>query len=295
MKNAPLRHALEYALAAPLLALVRALPHGASRRLGSALGGLAHAADRRHRAVALANLAAAFPELPERARTRIARRSFVEIGRSFLDAVSASRFDAVDICRRCDSTGLERLAAAERAGRGVILLTAHFGAWEFAPLWIAQAVGPISMVGRPLDNPHLERAVAASRNRLGNRLLPKRGSVRDMFRVLRAGGRLGLLIDQRVRPDEAIDVPFFGRPALTSPIVGRLAIRTGAPVVPLFVELAPGGRYRAEVHEPIFAPEGGGEAAGDELTRRALAVCEAAIRRAPERWLWQHDRWRRPR
>jgi len=292
MKNAPLRHALEYAAAAPLLALVRALPHGASRRLGAALGALAHAADRRHRAIARANLAAAFPELAASERAHIARRSFVEIGRSFLDAVSASRFGAVELCRRFDSSGLERVAEAERAGRGVIFLTAHYGAWEVAPLWMAHASGPISIVGRPLDNPHLERAVAAGRNRLGNRLLPKRGSVREMFRVLREGGRLGLLIDQRVRPDEAIDVPFFGRPALTSPIVGRLALKTGAPVVPVFAELAPGGRYRAEVHEPMVAPEGGGEEAGDELTRRALAVCEAAIRRAPERWLWQHDRWR---
>ena len=123
--------------------------------------------------------------------------------------------------------GLERLAEADERGRGVIVLSAHFGNWEIVPPMVALARGPMASVGRPADNPYVDREIQALRTRFGNRSLDKRGAVREMFRVLREPGRLGLLIDQRVRAEEAIDVPFFGRPALTSPIVARLEQVTG--------------------------------------------------------------------
>jgi Kdo2-lipid IVA lauroyltransferase/acyltransferase len=292
VKNAPVRHALEYALAAPLLALVGALPHVASRPLGAALGELVHAADRRRRRVAQENLAQALPELAGGERRRLARQCFRHFGAVFLDGLSAARFDRVELCRRTEGIGLEHLARAEERGRGVILLSAHFGNWEIVPPYVALARGPMAAVGRPVDNPWIDRRVRALRERFGNQLLDKRGAVREMFRVLRAGGRLGLLIDQRVRPAEAIDVPFFGRPALTSPIVARLALKTGAPIVPVVGDHRPGGRYRVEFLEPLL-PEGRDDDASTfELTRRAVAVGERTIRAAPERWLWMHDRWR---
>jgi KDO2-lipid IV(A) lauroyltransferase len=111
-----------------------------------------------------------------------------------------------------------------------------------------------------------------------------------MFRLLERGGRLGLLIDQRVRAAEAIEVPFFGRPALTSPIVARLSRRTGAPVVPVFGEELPGGRYRVEALPPIAPLPGEDDVA---LTRRYLATLEERVRARPELWLWLHDRWKR--
>ncbi|HSM14037.1 MAG TPA: lysophospholipid acyltransferase family protein [Thermoanaerobaculia bacterium] len=292
MKNAPVRHALEYAALWPFLRLLRALPHGASRALGAGLGGLAHALDGHRRRVALGNLAQALPELPAGERARIARGSFRSIGAAFCDALSAARFDRVELCRRVTLVGLEHLAAAEAPGRGVVLLTAHYGTWEIAPQAVSQARGPLAVVGRPADNPHVDREIRALRERFGNRMLDKRGSVRELFRILRGGGRVGLLIDQRVRPEEGIDVPFFGRPALTSPIVARLALRTRAPIVLVFAEPEPEGRYRVEIH-PAIEPEGpDDDAATYELTRRCLEACERVIRARPERWLWAHRRWR---
>ena len=292
MKQAPLRHAVEYGLFLPFAATLRTLPHGASRQLGAALGALAHLTDRRRRRIALANLRQAFPERESAELERWVGDCFRHFGAAFADALSAVRFDRVELCRRVTAEGLEHLAAAEAAGRGIIVLSAHYGNWEIVPPFIALARGPMASVGRPADNPHFERTVMRLRTRFGNRALDKRGAVRDMFRVLREGGRLGLLIDQRVHPSEAIDVPFFGRPALTSPIVARLAQKTGAPVVPVFGQHLPRGRYRIEFAPPLVAASADDEQATFAFTRRCLEVCESVIGREPPQWLWLHNRWK---
>jgi KDO2-lipid IV(A) lauroyltransferase len=113
-----------------------------------------------------------------------------------------------------------------------------------------------------------------------------------MLEVLRAGGRVGILIDQRVQPREGIAVPFFGHPALTTPVLARVSLRTGAPVVPVALYPVRGGRYRFAARPPVF-PEGEGEEAVAALTRRYLAVAEEQIREHPEMWLWMHRRWGR--
>lgn len=293
MKRAPLRHALEHGLFLPFYGLVRGLPHAASRRLGERLGALAHQLDRGHRRVALDNLALALPELGRGERRRLVAACFRHFGALFADVLSARRFDLPELCRRGEIHGLEHLRAAEAAGRGVLLLTAHFGNWEVLPFYVTIAGGPITLVGRAADNPHFDRTVRRLRERFGNRVLDKRGSVREMFRIVRERGRLGLLIDQRVRSEESIDVEFFGRPARTSPIVSRLALKSGAPIVPVFGDHLAGGRYLVQFEAPLW-PEGRDDASTTQtLTRRCLAVCEEVIRAAPAHWLWMHRRWKR--
>ncbi len=292
MKNAPFRHAVEFAAFALFQGIVRALPHPASRTLGGTLGALAGRLDRRRRRTADANLAAAFPDLSAGERARITRECFRHFGASFCDALSSLRFDGPELLARLEFVGWENFArAAERAnGKGTIVLGSHFGNWEVVPAAIAVTIGPMSSVGRRADNPHFDRVIQRLRHRYGNRSLDKRGAVREMFRLLEKGGRLGLLLDQRVRAEEGVDVPFFGRPALTSPIVARLQQRTGAAVVPVFGEELAGGRYRVEALPPMFAAEGDDDVT---LSRRYLAILEARARQRPELWLWLHDRWKR--
>lgn len=298
MKNAPVRHAVEYGAFALFQGVVRALPHPASRTLGGALGALAGRLDRRRRRTADENLAAAFPGLLPAERRRITRACFRHFGASFCDALSSLRFDGPELLARLELVGWDNFARAAElghrhgGGKGTIVLGSHFGNWEVVPAAIALTVGPMSSVGRRADNPHFDRVIQRLRIRYGNVSLDKRGAVREMFRLLERGGRLGLLIDQRVRAEEGIDVPFFGRPALTSPIVARLSQRTGAAVVPVFGEELPGGRYRVEALPPML-PE-----AGDDdvtLSQRYLSLLEERARSRPELWLWLHDRWKRPR
>jgi Kdo2-lipid IVA lauroyltransferase/acyltransferase len=290
VKQAPVRHRIEYALYLGLKGLLCALPHPAARAIGRGLGALAHRLDRRHRAVAHANLALALPDLSPAERARLTAECFRHFGGALCDAISSSRFTVEELCRRLTYEGWEHLETAAAAGKGVFILSAHLGHWEIAALPIGIAKGPLHVVVRPADNPWLDRELTHLRERFGNRVTSKHGAARRMIQVLRDKGWAGILIDQRVQPREAIAVPFFGRPALTTPVLARLSLRTGAPVVAIFAFPEPGGRYRFVAREPIF-PTGEGEDAVARLTERYLALTEEEIRQRPTQWLWMHRRW----
>ncbi len=290
MKQAPVRHRIEYGVYLALKAALRALPHTAARRVGAALGSLAHRLDGGHRRVALRNLALALPQLDEEARARLTRDCFRHFGAAFADLVSSSRFDAVEVCARFSYEGWEHLETAAAAGKGVFLLTAHLGLWEIAALPVGLYKGPLHVVARPADNPFLERELRGLRERFGNRVLHKHGAARPMLKAIRDGGRVAILIDQRVQAREGIQLPFFGHPAWTTPILARMSLRTGAPVVAVYTFAEPGGRYHLIARPPIV-PEGDGEEAVAALTERYLQAIEAEIRRRPAAWLWMHRRW----
>lgn len=290
MKRRPFRHRLEYGLYLLLKGGLRSLPHSAARGFGRGLGWLAWRLDARHRRVAEQNLALALPELPEPERRRLAAACFRHFGAALCDAVSSTRFDAASLCPRLTLEGWEHVLSAEAHGRGVFVLSPHIGFWELVPAVIGLYAGEMHIVFRPPDNPHFDRELRAFRERFACVVVPKRGAARKMLEVLREAGRVGILIDQRVQPKEGIAVPFFGRPALTTPILARLSLRTGAPVVPIAVFPTPHGRYRFVARPPIL-PEGEGEEAVAALTRRYLEVAEEQIREHPEMWLWMHRRW----
>lgn len=272
--------------------LVWSLSHRRARGLGRRLGALAYVVDHRRRRLALDNIALALPELPLAERRRLARASFEQFGASACEVVSSERLGPEGVAARFDVAGWEHLDGL--GGRGLILMTAHFGPAEMAAVPVAQRLGEVHLVFRPPNNPLVATEFESVRARFGNPMISKRGAARRMLGVLRRGGRVGIQIDQRVRPEQGILVPFFGQPVWTSPVVAYLSLLTRAPVVPMFCYPAEGGRYRLRIDPPIEpdapGPDREAEAA---LTTRYLAAVEAEVRRAPELWMWMHRRWER--
>jgi len=177
MKQAPVRHLVEYTAFLVVKGVVRALPHTAARSAGRRIGALAWRLLRRHRRIAEDNLAHALPELEPDERRRIARGAFEHFGMAMTDAVSAGRFGLEALCQRLELVGWEHLQeaeerSAERAGGGVLALTAHLGLWEMAAYPVGVYGGPLHAVGRPLDNPWLDRELVRNRKRHGNELIP---------------------------------------------------------------------------------------------------------------------------
>ena len=278
----------------PLAWLLAHLPArvglAAGRRLGDVLWWVLPG----RRAMALDNLQRSFggERSPAEIR-RLARRSFQHIGMNLVEVCRYFLRPTHVMLSRVRMEGREHLQAAASHGRGVLILTAHFGNWELLAAAHGLSGLPLSIVTRPLDHPLLDDLAARFRCRSGAELIVKRQAVREVLTALKRQRMVGILLDQNATRAEGVFVPFFGFPASTSKGLALLALRTGAPVVPVFLRREPDGGHCMDVGAALPPPEDGQVSTYTSTFNRVL---EATIRRAPEQWLWMHDRWRtRPR
>jgi KDO2-lipid IV(A) lauroyltransferase len=271
--------------------LVLSLAHAQAGRFGAGTGRLAWWLLPRRRRAARDNALRILAELPERSRVAAARASFENFGRFIFEQVSTLRFEPSQLEHRFDLRGEEHLLEARERGRGVVVLTGHFGPFDLASAVLRPRLGRFHLVHRPTSNPLIDREQRALRERFGVELVPRQRVAQRLFLALRRGDALGVAIDQRVNPLAGILVDFLGRPAWTSSVPALLQLHTGAPVVPLFTYLTAPGRYRLEIDPPIPTEDLGDDPEA-ELTRRYFEPLERRIRRDPEQWLWMHDRWR---
>lgn len=274
----------------PVALVLAYLPRRAGLWIGRRLGDLAWITLRRRRAVAIENLTRALgAERTGSELRRLGRRSFQHLGMTLVEAcVFFFRSPSV-MLSRVELAGGDRLKAAAAEGRGILLLAAHYGNWEL--LAASHVLGglPLSEVVRPLDHPLLDRMVGRLRERTGVEVIPKRRGLRGVLDALRRGRMVGILMDQNASRGEGVFAPFFGVPASTSKAMAVISLRSGAPVLPVFIRRQPNGRHRVEVEPPLPPPPDGDVLAYTGAFNRAI---ESAIRRAPEQWLWMHRRWR---
>jgi KDO2-lipid IV(A) lauroyltransferase len=188
--------------------------------------------------------------------------------------------------------GEERARAAYAQGKGVLFVTGHFGFWELHAIVHGARMEPISVLARALDNPKLNGLLERIRERTGNSVIYRHGTIRRVMRTLEEGRGVAILIDQHVMSRDAVFVDFFSRPAATTSAVAALALRTGAPVMPVFALPLARGRYRLIYEHPVEPPRADTEAAFRDFTQRCTDVLEMYVRRHPELWLWMHRRWR---
>jgi KDO2-lipid IV(A) lauroyltransferase len=287
-----MRRRLEFAVVKVIDLAVRPLPLRAVRRLGEVLGLMFYAVDRVHRRIALANLATAFPARSPEERQAIAKAMFQHFGRLLLELLKYASLSNEKKLALVEWEGEERVRLAYAQGKGILFCTGHFGYWEQQALAHALKFEPMAVMARPLDNPLLHDLLESIRVSNGNPVLYRRGAVRKALRLLAEGKGVGILIDQHMTSPDAIYVDFFGRPAATTSTLAALAIRTGAPVVPLFAFPLPNGRYRMIYEHPVEPPRRDSPDAIREFTQRCTDVLEMHVRRHPELWLWMHRRWR---
>ncbi|HKO45662.1 MAG TPA: lysophospholipid acyltransferase family protein [Pyrinomonadaceae bacterium] len=285
---------VEYAVARAIFAGLSAMPLGWAIKVGQGFGGIAYLAAGHLRRTGDRNLKLAFPEKTEEERQLLLRGTFAGLGRQlglFSKFATDSRESLLEITRW---EGLEHLEAAKASKQPIILFTGHVGAWELSSFGLSLRESPISFLVRRLDNPKVEELVDRIRMRFGNQSVDKRGAARPMLNILRSGGTLGLLVDLNTLDEEAIFVDFFGVPASTTFMLAKLALRTNATVLPIFVPWdESSGKFRVHILPPVSAELTGDEAEDiRRLTANLTKVVENYIRRYPDQWLWIHKRWK---
>lgn len=288
-----------YWLCRAVFALVATLPLTLVFRLGQCLGLVAHALCWPYRRLAQRNLALAFAgeKSPAEVR-RLTRAHFVTLGANLLSGVRATRLDLDELRAVATVENLDVLQAALDRGRGVVLVLSHLGCWElFAQLCQFLPQYRWGTVYQPLRNPSLEGYLRGLRAARGVQLFSRRDGFGAPADFLRAGGALGVLVDQHAG-DGGVWTPFFGRLASTSPLAALLALRTGAELVPVAVHTitgaapGPAARWRVVISPPM---EGSPGEDAEQLTLRINAAVETQVRAAPADWFWVHNRWKTPR
>jgi len=286
------RHRLEYGLVRSVAAVVERLPQRAALGLGTAIGRTAYLLDRRHRRITLDNLAQTFPERSPQERRRIAQGVFRHFGRKLMELLRFAGLSRDEMLAAVEFVGEEHFEAARARGRGIIFITGHFGFWELHAVAHALRHPPISVVARALDNPLLDALLERVRTRTGNMVIDRKGGLRRILRALTANQGVAILIDQHILTTDAVKVEFLGRPAATTSAVATFALRTGAPILPVFALPLNDGRYRLIYEKPIEPPDAATPDAVRELTQRCTKMLEKYVRAHPDLWLWMHRRWR---
>lgn len=287
-----LRHHFEYGAVMTVRAVTRLLPMPAVLFLGTVMGRVFHAFGGSRRKLALHNLEAAFPARSAAERAAIARDMFGHFGRLLMALLKFSTMTPEQMLAHVEFEGEERVRAAHGQGKGVLLFTGHFGFWEINALVHALALHPMAVLARPLDNSKLHNLLEHVRGRTGNSVIYRRGAVRRVLRALAENQAVAVLIDQHIQTADAVYVDFFNRPAATTSALAALALRTGAPVIPVFALPLPGGRFRMVYEHAVDPPTPGSADALRDFTQRCTDVLEMYVRRYPGLWLWMHRRWR---
>lgn len=264
-------------------------------RAGEVIGLLLYRLWRSRRGIAVENLRRSdvSPLLRGVGPDEVIRQHFRHIGRSFLEVIKVYYGRGERIVGSIAIEGMEHLGPVRAAGTGALFITGHCGNWELLPLAFSSRVQGVAVVARPLNNPYLNRLLEQARERYGNRVIYKRGAVREILRALGRGEYVGILMDQAVLPEEGCVIDFLGRPAWTSKVPALIARKADVPVFPVFIRRE-GSGHVITIQPAIRLSEASDQSeATREDTARFSAAIEKYIREHPAEWLWIHRRWKR--
>ena len=289
-----MRETLEYWLVVIVARALGGLPRGLARLIAGLLAVVVYWALGRLRRVGARNLELAFPELPSKVRTAELRGTYRSLALQMVEFCRMARYTAENTRDWIRTEGLEHYLAARARGNGVLVVTGHLGAWELSSFYHSLMGYPMGMVIRRLDNRRLDDYVNGIRCMHGNRVLHKDDFARGLLTAMRAGETVGILMDTNMRPPQGVFVEFFGRQACTASGLARVALKTGAAVVPGFMVWEKAERKYVLRFGPElgFTQTGDAEADAIAATQVCTSVTEEWIRRYADQWLWIHRRWK---
>ncbi|MFZ0743160.1 MAG: lysophospholipid acyltransferase family protein [Terracidiphilus sp.] len=286
---------IEYWLVLAVARTLGWMPRGLARLIAGVLAWAVYRVMGRLRRVGERNLELALPDLNSiEERAELLRGVYRHLGWQLVEFCRMTRYTRQNTQDWIRTEGLEHYLALQARGKGVLVLTGHLGAWELSSFYHSLMGYPMGMVIRRLDNRPLDNFVNSIRCLHGNYVLHKGDFARGLLTAMRAGETVGILMDTNMTPPQGVFTAFFGHQACTAAGLARVALKTGAAVLPGFM-LWEQAEQKYVLHfgpEVVFEKTGDAEADILAATQVCNNVLEAWIRRYPDQWLWIHRRWK---
>ncbi len=259
------------------------LPLPLARAMGSGIGRVVYYFARRRNKIALKNMSVGLPDKTEAEHREIVKKMWRHFGMLF--AESAHGTEVLEKSRR---KNMEWVREAQKQGKGGFICTAHFGGWEFD---VAKLVAPdfhLNPVYRKANNPWLNKILFERRP--GVKIPKGAAGARLMLETLNKGDFIAILCDQKLR--EGMEIPFFGKPAMTATAMAALSIKKGAPIFMVKGVRGPDKIYTFSVERKIDIPKG----LPYQDTLRAVMtevnnIYWDWIKKNPDQYLWIHRRF----
>ncbi len=274
--------------------LTRPLPLRLGYRVAAVVAEICYHFFHRQRRALNENLAWVLGSSDRRQVDAVARRAFRNFGKFVIDFIHFPVMSRQEVRRRLVFSPWTELDEVVGTGRGVLIVTMHFGIWDLGAAALAAYDYPINAIADSYGYQKMDDLVHGSRGKLGMKVIPMDRVGPGVFRALRRGEILALLIDVPA-PDQTITVDFLGAPAEVSSVPARIALRTGARVVPAMVLRGPQDdtliRPILDVRAARYEPTGDEERDVHSLTELIMRAFEPFIREHPEQWFIFRRMW----
>jgi KDO2-lipid IV(A) lauroyltransferase len=260
--------------------------------VGRALGWIYGTVIRYHRRDALDALRRSLPEKTEAERVQILRSMYRNIGMNLAEEFRMPQVNDEYLNEYISWEGDQYSREVLTAGKGLIVLAAHFGNWDILCTIAPHFVHPTTIITKAIKNKSVNAFWMKSRERFGLKFVPAHNSYRQCLSALRHNEIVGFVLDQNMIRTEGIFVDFFGKPACTSPGLAFMAAQSKAAVVPVFIIRLPHGKHLVKALPPIPPPPDRKPDTILTYTQLYTKTIEDMIRQYPDQWIWIHRRWR---
>ena len=233
------------------------------------------------------------PDVAEGDLDRLVRRGFESYARYWLESFRIPGSTRAELDTQMTHDGFDRILAAREAGRGAIMALPHMGGWDFGGAWLAAQGHPMTVVVERLDPPKLFEWFRGLRADMGmNVIAVGEHSGSAVLRALKDNHVVALVSDRDLA-GTGPEVDFFGERTTLPGGPALLALRTGAPILPVSVYFTPDGGHHGIVHEAVPVAREGPRLSDDvaRITQALARELEVLIRRAPEQWHLLQPNW----
>lgn len=269
------------------------LPHSLRVNIGKLLGRLFIMLDRKRKQITYNNILKAFPNKKHFEIEIILKESYYNLGITLVELLYIKKLNNEELQNYIEYENIELINELLKKDKGLLLLSGHYGNWEYLAYSAGVFSGkPLNVIVKSQKNKKLNRILNSYREKSGNKLIPMNKAALEIVRIIKNKGMVALLADQAASKTKDIFVDFFGRPAITYEAPAKLALKFDIPIIMGFAERQNNNKYKVKLFEINFEDIKNKDNEVELLTKKHVELLEEQIRKNPNQWAWQHNRWK---